>query len=169
MHDLLAQQTLQTPLFTLRGQTHWAKCVKCYDADTIHIVIAFNNTFARFRCRLQGIDTAEIRSKNPTERQHARTARDWLKSVILNRIIMVNCGEFDKYGRLLVNVYVAGDGDLAGEQQGEQHGGGPEKQNIETVDVLSCRNINQELIALNYAYVYDGGKRRCFEEWYKKI
>ena len=81
---------------------------------------------------------------------------------------MVNCGEFDKYGRLLVNVYVAGDGDLAGEQQGEQHGGGPEKQNIETVDVLSCRNINQELIALNYAYVYDGGKRLCFEEWYKE-
>ena len=162
---LLQDQSLHAPLFSLRGQTHWAKCVKCYDADSIHIVLLFQNNFVRFRCRLQGIDTAERRSKNAKERAHAIQARDWLVDTIFNQLIVVTCGDFDKYGRLLVTVHLPEHSTHA-----DQHGGGnqdatPTTQAAPIIDLVTSRHINQELVNLGYAYVYDGGKRKRFEVW----
>lgn len=68
---------------TLHPHRYLAQCVKCYDADSIHAVIHFHGTPTRFRCRLLGIDTPEIRSKDPAERTHARAARDFLREGIL--------------------------------------------------------------------------------------
>ena len=166
LQQKLQQQTLHTPLFSLSGQTHWAKCVKCYDADSIHIVILFQNKFVRFRCRLQGIDTAELRSKNSKERSHAAHARDWLVDTIYNRLIVVTCGDFDKYGRLLVTVHLP-----ESITQTDQHvGGGQHASNTPTTratstDLTTCRHINRELVHLGFAYSYDGGKRQRFEMW----
>lgn len=145
----LAQQTIATvPLFTLKGQSHWAKCVKCYDADTIHIIIKFHGEFVRFRCRLAGIDTAEVRSADDTEKRHAIAARDWVRHTILGGIVLVQCREFDKYGRLLVDVHVP---------DREEDGGEP---------IDRCYHLNTRLVERGYAYAYTGGSRRAFAEWY---
>ena len=145
----LAQQTLGTaPLFTLQGQSYWAKCVKCYDADTIHIVFNYKGEFVRFRCRLAGIDTAEMRSANDAEKQHAIAARDWVRRTILGGIIFVRCGAFDKYGRLLVDVHVPDGGDQAGADPADR-----------------CYHLNARLVQLGYAYTYTGGSRKAFAEW----
>lgn len=169
-HDSLRQQTIDTPLFTLKGQTHWAKCVKCYDADTIHIVIELNQTFVRFRCRLQGIDTAEIRSKNPDEKAHARTARDWLSGMILDKLIVVRCGEFDKYGRLLGTVYLPlsneHDKHLVGGQSEQEQDTNEDVHNVHHFDEKKYRDINLLLIEMGYAYVYCGGSRIPFATWF---
>lgn len=166
----LHHQTLDTPLFTLNGQTHWAKCVKCYDADTIHIVVRFNDTYVRFRCRLQGIDTAELRSKDADEKKHARIARDWLTELILNKLIVVRCGTFDKYGRVLVNVFVppvssslhaVGGTSLQNENDTKQQN----KNKEMNTDALV--SVNQQLIDEGYAYAYAGGRRRLFKQWFK--
>ena len=148
MDTELNQQTITTvPLFTLKGQSHWAKCVKCYDADTIHIIIKFHGEFVRFRCRLAGVDTAEIRSVDHEEKQHAIAARDWVRDAILGGIVLVRCGDFDKYGRLLIDVHVP---------EGEQGGGEP---------IDRCYHLNTRLVKLGYAYTYTGGSRRAFAEW----
>ena len=97
--------TMLPPLFTLHPHRYLAQCVKCYDADSIHAVIHFHGTPTRFRCRLLGIDTPEIRSKDPAERTHARAARDFLREGILGKYVVLSCGDFDKYGRLLVWVH----------------------------------------------------------------
>jgi endonuclease YncB( thermonuclease family) len=166
-HESLRQQTIDTPLFTLNGQTHWAKCVKCYDADTIHIVIELNHVFVRFRCRLQGIDTAEIRSANPDEKTHARTARDWLSGMILDKLIIVRCGEFDKYGRLLGTVFLP----LSNEHNKHLGGRPPEQKQITNNDTphfdeKNYHHINRLLVDFGYAYVYDGGCRKPFGAWF---
>jgi endonuclease YncB( thermonuclease family) len=135
--NLLENASLNTPLFTLNGLKFTAKCVKCYDADTIHIVIFYNGIFQRFVTRLIGIDSAEIKTHNEKEKQHAIKARDYLKDLILDKLILIECNKFDKYGRLLITVYY---NDL---------------------------NINDELVTLKYAYKYDGKTKQSFDEWSK--
>ena len=165
MTKTLAEQTLATPLFTLNGRTYPAKCVKCYDADSIHVVVLLHGAYTRFRCRLKGIDTAELRSKDNDEKAHAVQARDYLKTLIMDKLIVINCYEFDKYGRLLVDVFVDRDvlnalnpalvhgGDTTEQQHPLHYGGGDQV------------HINHHLIQCGYAYEYRGGRRLTFAEW----
>ena len=144
MHPDLAKQTERVSLFTLDGQTSWAKCVGYYDGDSIHIVMLFNGHFTRFRCRLKGIDTAELRSKDAAEKTHAKKARDYLKDRIVGQIVLVRCGRWDKYGRLLVTVFLPNNADTT-------------TTNTEACDVdlaSLCTNINNELVHKHLAYAY---------------
>ena len=134
-NNLLQNGSLKTKLFTLDKLQCDAKCVKCYDADTIHIVIKFADELQRFKCRLIGIDSAEMKSHNIKEKQHAIKAKEYLSDLILNKIIYIKCGLFDKYGRLLITIF------------------------------HNNKNINEHLIETKYAYVYDGKTKREFDEW----
>jgi endonuclease YncB( thermonuclease family) len=127
----------KTPKFSLDGIETTAKCVKCYDADTVHLVFGVPGTenLYKWTCRLLGIDSAEIRSKNPDEKLHAIKARDYLRNLILDKIVEVKCQKFDKYGRVLVTI---------------------------THDGI---NLNEDLVSKKLAYVYDGGTKRDFNEW----
>ena len=115
-----------------------------YDADTCTLIAPFYGKPFEVKCRLNGIDSAEIRSKNPIEQNYALKARDYLKSIILDKIVWVRCGNMDKYGRLLGEIYLT--------QQ----------------DMINDTNrISAELISQQYAYVYTGGKKIPFKEWSK--
>ena len=142
MDKELFESTLDIPKFTLRNQIFTAKCVKCYDGDTVHVNIRLYNTLYKFICRLANIDTAELRSKNPKEKNHAQKAKKWLENLILNKIIKIKCGNFDKYGRLLIFIYL----------------------NDENMEFKN--SVNNLLIENNFAYKYDGGKKKKFDEWF---
>lgn len=161
-------QTVKTPKYSLEDEVFLAKCVKCYDADTIHIVIKINNQFTRFVGRLQKIDTPEIRSKETEEKIAAKTARDYLRSRILDDLIVVRCGEFDKYGRLLIEVYSPSP---TGKQLGGALDGALDGVNDSTSKCPShnsyCweNSINKKLVDLGHAYIYEGGKKQKFSNW----
>lgn len=159
LKNKLSTGTLKTPQFTLQNNIYLAKCVKCYDADTIHIVIEFEGKLSRFLCRLLGIDTAELRSKDHEEKKYAKEARDYLKSLILDKLVIVKCGDFDKYGRLLVLVYPYNEGDVDQLNQLGQLGGGI---------VGDKKSYNDLLIDEKWAYKYLGGKKLAFSEWSQK-
>ncbi len=160
----LVGQSLKTEKYTLDGEYYLAKCVKCYDADTIHIVIKLNQKFTRFVCRLQKIDTPELRTKCLKEKAAAKSARDYLKGLILDQIILVKCGPFDKYGRLLVDVF-------SQPQLGGGHhftiGSSKIDNNDNNInnDYLWENSINKILIDIGHAYPYDGGKKQPFSQW----
>jgi endonuclease YncB( thermonuclease family) len=116
------------------------KVVDVYDGDTITIVIAFENKPYKIKCRLSGVDSAEIRTKNLEEKTAGVNAKHWLSEKILNKKLWIKCGNWDKYGRLLGEIFTNKD------------------------DTVS---INQELIDKKYAYQYDGKKKRKFDEWSK--
>ena len=105
----LASSSVNTPKFSLAG-TYVAKCVKVYDGDTAH----FNFSpwpgmhCRRFCCRFAGYNSAEIRSTIATERIAAIACREALAGKILGKIVTLMVGDFDKYGRLLVTVYLDG-------------------------------------------------------------
>lgn len=157
--QLLENCTKETPEFTLCGQLLQGKVVECYDADTCKIVLPVLGNLFKFVCRLNGIDTPEMKPrKDKPNRENeilwAKKARAELLSLICNqteafqnldikkeevidvlqknkKLINVKCLEFDKYGRLLVELYNIG----------------------------TDKSFNDILVEKNFAVSYDGGKK----------
>ena len=141
----------KTPFFTLEGQYIVGKCVDVYDGDTVKIVMPLiidgNMTSKLFRwnCRINRVDTPEIRTRNIKEKNYGKLVRDKLREKILNKMIYVKCFDFDKYGRLLAEIYMNDD------------------YNYENIDSNNCSellsNISDWLISNDYAKEYFGGTK----------
>ena len=137
--------------FTFEDEVKLAKCVNVYDGDTIQLVFPVQGTLYRWSCRLSGVDTPELRTRNKQEKMYGYQVRDALREKLSNKMVMVHCGEFDKYGRLLGQIYLKDDYE-------KQKGGGDS-------DDLQKNSINQWLIDNNYAFPYDGGSKKNWEEF----
>ena len=122
-----------TKIFTFEGRKCQGKVVDVYDGDTVKIVFSLTekepDRLYKWNCRLINVDTPEIRTKNLKEKKFAKQVRDCLREKILNKIVTIECKDFDKYGRLLVEIFYE--------------------------DI----NINNWLIENNYAKKYNGGKK----------
>jgi endonuclease YncB( thermonuclease family) len=163
----LIHQDDTTPVHSLCGRRFVGKCVKCYDADSTHIVVSWNGAFTRFVCRLSGVDTAEVRTADDDEKTHAIRAREHVRGRILNKLVEVECGQFDKYGRLLVTLFErhAAAGAAAGANPADADvaydTGTPRRESFQFDD-----SRNAILIRNGYGYAYDGGKKKPFREWH---
>lgn len=123
--------------FSFEGQFKEAKVLSVYDGDTITVAFPFGGKMFKWNCRLTGVDTPELRTRNLKEKEFGYKVRDFLREKILGKIVKLSCKDFDKYGRLLVEVY-----------------------DSDTID-----SINNWLIDNGYAFAYDGGtKQKWFEE-----
>jgi endonuclease YncB( thermonuclease family) len=123
--ELYKQHGGNTPFFTLNGIKDYARVTEVYDGDTITIVMNISGSFLKFKCRMMGIDTCEIRSKNSKNKELAVKARNRLIELITDKqldeaskkkevssfleedvyVIWVHCLEFDKYGRALIHCF----------------------------------------------------------------
>ena len=91
--------------FSLEGYECDAKIIKVYDGDTVTVVFEYKNELHKWHCRLDGIDTPELKTKNAKEKDMGLKARDALREKILNKVVKLKCKSFDKYGRLLADIY----------------------------------------------------------------
>ncbi len=89
------------PIFSLNGNEYICKVVNIYDGDSCKVVFRFNGELTRWTIRIAHIDTPEIRTKNDVEKKLAYEVRDFLRNLILDKIVNIKCLDFDKYGRLL--------------------------------------------------------------------
>lgn len=148
-------------LFSLNNLITQGKIVDIYDGDTCKIALITDNTIKKFTCRLLGIDTPEMKpllnkSNRDQEIINAHKCRnkiiqlstscdclidnqmkkiDCKKLIEKNtKVITIKCFEFDKYGRLLVELYC---------------------ENI-------SKSVNQILIDEGFAKAYDGGIKEGF-------
>ena len=126
----------EIPFLTLNNVKTSGKVVQVYDGDTCKIVIPFKHDLFKWNCRLTGLDTPELRTKNLKEKECGYYVRDKLRDKILNKVITVHCHEFDKYGRLLVTLYE---------------------------NPSDSKSINDWLIENHYAYKYDGGTKEIID------
>lgn len=113
--------------FSFKNYTTLLKIIKVIDGDSIIGVFKFNNIFYKYNFRINGIDTPEIHSKNIIEKNKGIAAKEYLTNKILNKILLSDFLDFDKYGRILVNIYI--------------------DENY---------SISDDLIQGGYAYSYDG-------------
>jgi len=89
---------------------YWAKVTNVYDGDTLtaDISVGFGITLAKQKLRLYGIDTPEIRGGTEETKAAARTSRDRLRGLVLDRWIVLETikDEKGKYGRYLAIIWL---------------------------------------------------------------
>ena len=100
----LETETIKTPLFTLNGMSTKAKIVKVYDGDTVHAVFELFGKCHRFVCRIAHVDTPELRTKDENEKKRGYEVKSKVSELLLDKIFLIHCCEFDKYGRLLIEL-----------------------------------------------------------------
>ena len=131
----------KTPVFTLEGQTKLCKVVDIYDGDTCRVVFNHNGCINKWNVRMNGYDSPEMRpSRSLPNREEIKKkaveSKEYLRSLVANsaeQLVYVKCGGFDKYGRLLGELYV----------------------NLEDE-----KSVNQLMIDNGHGYEYHGGTKK---------
>ena len=111
---------------SLNGLKTSGKVVRVYDGDTCSIVFYNESKLVKYRCRLMGINCPEIKCVDNETKEKGINARNYLISLVTDckideniksqkeiqkildtnkKLIEIECFNFDKYGRLLVNIY----------------------------------------------------------------
>jgi endonuclease YncB( thermonuclease family) len=140
-----------TSSFSLQNLECYCRVVKIHDGDTFTIILPVFNSFYRFSVRLVDIDTCEIKSNNPTCKMIATNARKRLFELVTKQtsdlsdsflsdnvnLVYIKCKDFDKYGRLLGDVYKTDEDDIS---------------------------FSEILMEEKLAYFYDGKKKLTEEE-----
>lgn len=163
LKELFKKYDIKTPKFTLEGLKCEGRVVDIYDGDTMTCVIPVHGRMYKYDIRMKGIDTPELKSKNENEKKKAVDARNFLIRKILCNVeldndfcclghnckrkdiqnffqkhvvlIWIQCYEFEKYGRLLADIYPLSNKD-------------------------EC--LSDCLVKFGYAVKYDGGTK---SEW----
>ena len=99
--------------FSFIGQSFVGIPANIYDGDTLSIIFIYNGTPVKYRCRALGYDSPEMKPllSNPTrekEKALAHVAKDRFIELLVKhpeKNIFIKCHEFDKYGRLLVEIW----------------------------------------------------------------
>ena len=83
---------------------------KIYDGDTItaDVDLGFNTWLHNQKFRLIEIDTEELRNKDPILKEKAYAARDYLRSLVIDRECTIKCHGKGKYGRWLGELFIDG-------------------------------------------------------------
>ena len=123
------------PFFSLNGYRTRAKIVDVYDGDTCTIIFKWEKKYRKFKCRCSGYDSPEMKPRLNIENreqviENAKLAKNRLIE-LTKGYVFINCLNFDKYGRLLVDIY--------------------DKNNV---------YINLKMVEEGHGYYYNGGKKQ---------
>ena len=98
----------------------YGKVVNVHDGDTITVASPLFNTIHpiyRFSVRLRGVESPEIRESSEYEKELAIIARNALSSKVLNKMVILENTDIEKYGRILADVFLAKNPDSESELQ----------------------------------------------------
>lgn len=104
-------QVNDVDFFSFKNKTLKCKVCNVYDGDTIYVIIeVIEDKFFKFKVRLNGFDSCEMKPlksiQNRSEHiECAKKLKQLLSDLILYKIVEIKCDEYDKYGRILGNVY----------------------------------------------------------------
>lgn len=133
------QGLANTPAFSMQGMHMQGRVVDVYDGDTMTVILnPWGVGYFKFQVRVGGIDTCEMRSKDEVLVAKAKAARAKVFELVTGGAIQcpgskkeiqkalgehvflvhLECGPFDKYGRLLAKVLSMEGRDVAHELLG---------------------------------------------------
>jgi endonuclease YncB( thermonuclease family) len=125
----------KTPKFSFDNLETTCRVVSLYDGDTINVILPLTvngNIGYRFACRLMGIDTCELKNKNPFLKSVSEKSIIFLYNKITGKtlpdkpfadlkeiiesdlndnvyLLKVKCYQFDKYGRILLDIFIGNE------------------------------------------------------------
>ena len=111
--NLCSIQETSLDYFNFAGKKFSVKPCHIYDGDTFSAIFNFNGQVIKYKCRCVGYDCAEMKplKSDPNrdkEKELAKAAKErFIQLVTANPsgLCVIECGIFDKYGRILVTVY----------------------------------------------------------------
>jgi len=124
----------RTP-FSLCDLKTWVRVVDVYDGDTLKVLMSYRGKVDVWTVRMNGYDSPEMKPlkthpNREVEIAKAKRAKEVLTEKTAGRTLFLCACGFDKYGRLLAEIY---DGRL---------------------------HINKYMIENGHGYVYQGGKKQ---------
>ena len=130
------------PYFSFKEKIFIAMHCNIYDGDTFSVIFDYKGDLIKYKCRCMGYDTAEMKPllSKPNrihEKELAHKAKDRLEELLNkhpSKLIKIECFEFDKYGRLLINVW----------------------------NMVDTDSINDIMVKEGHGKVYDGGTKVLF-------
>ena len=137
--------------FSFLGLSDYVEVISVLDGDTVAVAIPIFMQFGsskyeksgiyRFNIRLYGIDTGELKSKDPEQSALAHKAKNRLNELIneCQNKIFVKLLKYDKYGRILGELY--------------------SKDPFEPETSVQTGSINQILLSEGLAKSYFGGTK----------
>lgn len=131
--DSLETQTINCPKFSFKGLSFPGKCVRVVDGDTVYIVAETLYGYKKFNCRILHIDTPEMRKHGLL----AQMAKEETENFALDKTCIIECGDFDNFGRLLVDLKVNG------------------------------KDLGEHLVNEKLAVYYEGKKKISFDELFE--
>jgi micrococcal nuclease len=135
--------------------------IKCYDGDTITIatIIPGSDDPCRFSVRLSGLDTPELRTHDKDEKECGYVVRNFVHSLVFNKIVRLSDISFDYYGRILARVF------FQAETTDETKDKITEETTDETKDEITDEScLNDILLEKRYAVPYNG-KTKPIVDW----
>lgn len=108
MEELIDLDLQNVSKFTLENNDFISRVTNVVDGDTVDVVFKYNGSFYKWRCRLYGINTPEIRTSDKKEKEVALKIKEYVEKNLLDKIVTVKCHDFDSFGRLLVQIYING-------------------------------------------------------------
>jgi endonuclease YncB( thermonuclease family) len=140
--DIAHLEPDKIPYFSFKGRTFYAKPCNIYDGDTFSICWIWKGEPIKYRCRCLGYDSPEMKPSlsNPNrdkEKELAKAAKARFTELVSSGpdgLVKVECGDFDKYGRILVTVWIEDN----------------------------PRSINQIMLDEGHAKAYDGGTKTAW-------
>jgi micrococcal nuclease len=109
---------------------------KVVDGDSCigDIDLGFGIKTSNTKIRLDGIDTAELKSKDVILKAKALEAKELLRSLIENKIVYLKSLGVDKYGRSLAKIYtldgVCCNEELKNKELALEYNGGTKQQEL---------------------------------------
>ena len=114
-----------TPQFTFDGINCISRIIDITDGDTVKAIISFKDSYYKIIVRLNNIDTCETKSKCEENKKLGMDAKKRIYNLITGKIadadlnkksikselnnncylIYLKCYDFDKYGRVLGDIY----------------------------------------------------------------
>ena len=99
--------------FSFNGMEFHAKPCNIYDGDTFSAIFKYRDEYIKYRCRCYGYDSAEMKPllskpNREAEKILAYAAKDRFIELLTQHPennIFIKCHEFDKYGRLLLEIW----------------------------------------------------------------
>jgi len=125
--------------FSFQNKSFIVKHCNIYDGDTFSAIFEFKGEIIKYRCRCMGYDTPEMKpsktkENRDQEKELAVKAKERFEELINKhptKLIKIDCLEFDKYGRILVNVW----------------------------NMIDEKSVNEIMIEEGHGKAYNGGKK----------
>ena len=87
-----------------------AKIINVVDGDTVDAIVDLGFSISTdLRLRLHGVDTPEMNSRDISERERAKAAKQFVIERLLNKTVLIKTHKTDKYGRYLAEIFTDAD------------------------------------------------------------